>query len=84
MAVKGKLRKNPEFRSQKSELGIRRGFATNFHEFLLILMGTKGEKGTKEDLNHEGTKEHEVSFYRIYRMIRISAVEGSETRSLAL
>ncbi len=39
-------------------------------------------KGTKGILKHEGTKEHEVFFDRIYRMIGISAVEGASQESL--
>ncbi len=33
-------------------------------------------------IHHEGTKGHEVLFDRIYRMIRISAVEGASRESL--
>ncbi len=42
-----------------------------------INRGYLPRKGTKGILNHEGAKEHEVLFYRIYRMIRIWAVEGA-------
>ncbi len=56
MAVKGKLRKNPELRSQKSELGIRRGFGTNFHEFSRIITEFNGHKRHKRGFDHEGVR----------------------------
>ncbi len=46
-----------------------------------INRGYLPQKGIKGILKHEDTKEHEVLFDRIYRMIRIPGVEGASRES---